>query len=704
MAETRRSILAGAGGLVVAVTLPWKARAEDVPTPPPISAFIRVPEQGPIVLVMPRVEMGQGVYTALAMLLAEELEVGLDQVTLEAAPPDPDLYSDPINGEQVTGTSATVMAWHEPLREAGARARTMLIAAAAARWGVKPAACRAKRGVVIGPGGERASYGALSKAASALPAPTKVVLKTPEQWTLLGKPVARLDQQAKVNGAAQYGIDTRLPGMVYAAVAACPAFGGKLTSVDPAPALAVAGVRQVVRLPDAVAVVADHTWAAFKGLKALEPAWDLGPGVADSSERVWAAMAKASASPGAVGVKTGDAAASLAGAARRVSAIYQIPLLAHATMEPINCTALVKDGTAEVWLGTQAPVRARDAAARGARIAPDKVTVHNLLLGGGFGRRLYVDHVEQASAIARQIPGRPVKVTWSREEDIRHDHYRPCYFDRLEGGLDAAGNVIAWTHRTCASAVSYEWDPTSLKDGLDPDAVDPAAGVYDFPSLLTDYVRVEPGQVPTGWWRGVGPTHNLYMVESFMDELAAAAGADPLAFRLKHLAAQPRAAGVLRVAAKAAGWGTPLSNGRGRGISLSPSFGSFLAEVAEVTVTEGKVKVDKVTCAVDCGHTVNPDTIRAQVEGGINFGLTAGLWGEVTLDKGQIVQSNFNNYRPMRISEAPAVETVIVASNEASGGIGEPPCSAAAPALANAVFAATGKRIRRLPIGDQLSA
>lgn len=704
MAETRRQVLAGAGGLVLTVTLPWRSRADEA-APPPVTAFIRVPEKGPIILVMPRVEMGQGVYTSLAMMLAEELEVDLDQVVLEPAPPNPDLYSDPVNGEQVTGTSATTLSWYQPLREAAARARLMLIAAAAHRWGVKPEACHAERAVVIGPGNRKASYGSLSKAAATMPAPAKVALKPASACKLLGRPIARLDQGEKVRGKALYGIDVRLPGMVYAAIALCPAFGGRLKGVDPAPALAVPGVTQVVRLDDAVAVIGVHTFAATKGLKALQPTWDPGPGAADDSAGLLARMEKASQSPGVPGTKTGDAASALAGAHSRLEATYQMPLLAHATMEPLNCTVLVADGAAEVWVGTQSPVRARDAIAKAARVAPEKVTVHPLLLGGGFGRRLSVDFIEKAGEIARQVPGKPVKVTWTREEDIRHDCYRPCYFDRLAAGLDATGRIIAWTHRTCAGAVSYQWDPTSLKDGLDSDAVDTAAGVYGIDNVLTDYVRLDPGQVPLGWWRGVGPTHNLFMVESFIDELAAAAGDDPLAFRLGHLTAQPRAVAVLRAAAKAAGWGTPLPKGRGRGLSLCPSFGSFLAEVAEVTVAEGgQVKVDKVTCAVDCGRIVNPDTIRAQVEGGINFGLTAALWGEVTLDKGRIVQSNFNDYRPMRISEAPAVQTVILDSDQAPGGIGEPPCSAAAPALANAIFAANGRRIRKLPIAGQLKA
>jgi isoquinoline 1-oxidoreductase beta subunit len=712
-ALTRRSLIVtsvAAGGMLVAFPL-WAAEGAPPPTPatpatpppPPASAFIRILPKGPIVLIMPRAEMGQGAYTTCAMLLAEELEVGLDQVRLEAAPPNAALYSDPINGEQVTGTSATTMAWFDPLRTAGATTRMLLIAAAAKRWKVSPIVLHADRGAVVhNLSGRRAPYGELAAAAAKLKVPKDVPLKPADKCALLGKPIQRVDQVDKVTGAAQFGIDVRLPGMLVATVAACPAFGGRLRSVDDKPALAVKGVRQVVRLPDAVAVVADHMGAAIKGLRALSPEWDLGPGAADSSATIAAAMARASAGPAVVGLKTGDTTAAMAGAAKRIDALYQMPLLAHAPMEPINCTVHVRGGEAEVWTGTQAPVRAREAAAKGAGVPVEKVTVHNQLLGGGFGRRLYVDHVAQAAAIARQVKG-PVKVVWTREEDIRHDHYRPCYYDRLTGGLDASGRVVAWTHRTCASAVSYQWDPTSLKDGLDPDAVDTAAGPYDFANVLADYVRVEPGQVPTGWWRGVGPTHNLFMVESFMDELAALAGADPLAFRQAHLSGAPRAAAVLRAAAKAAGWGTPLPKGRGRGISVSPSFGSFLAEVAEVTVgNDGVVKVDKVTCAVDCGRTVNPDGIRAQVEGGINFGLTAALWGEVTLDKGQIVQSNFGDYRPMRIGEAPAVETVILESSEAPGGIGEPPCSAAAPALANAIFAATGRRIRKLPIAEQL--
>jgi isoquinoline 1-oxidoreductase beta subunit len=639
------------------------------------------------------------------MLLAEELEVGLDQISLEAAPPNPDLYSDPINGEQVTGTSATTMAWFDPLRTAGATARELLIATAAESWGVAPATCRAHRGEVVhAASGRRTKYGALAVRAAALPVPAKITLKGPADWTLLGKATPRLDQGAKVTGTARFGIDVVLPQIKYATVAACPAFGGKLASVDESKALAVSGVRHVVRLADAVAVVADHTGAAIKGLKALKIDWDFGPGAGDDSAGVAAAMAKASLGAGVTGVKSGDAAAALAAAARRVEAVYELPLLAHGAMEPINCTVHVRADAVEVWTGTQAPVRAREAAARGAGVAPEKVILHNLLLGGGFGRRLYVDHITQAAAIARQIDG-PVKVTWTREEDIRHDHYRPCYYDRLAGGLDVRGRVTAWTHRVTASAVSAQWDPTSLKDGLDPDAVDPAAGPYAFANVLTDYVRVEPGLAPTGWWRGVGPTHNTFMVESFMDELALAAGADPVTFRLTHLQAAPRAAAVLKAAARTAGWGAPLATGRGRGIALVASFGSYLAEVAEVGVgADGAIKLHKVTCAVDCGRVVNPDTIRAQVEGGILFGLTAALWGEITLAKGRIVQSNFHDYRPMRMGESPEIETLILASDESPGGIGEPPCSAAAPALANAVFAACGRRVRRLPLTSALAA
>jgi CO/xanthine dehydrogenase Mo-binding subunit len=702
---SRRGFVVSAvgGGLLLAIK-PVLAFADATAAPVPASAFIRVPETGPIVLIMPRVEMGQGAYTSLSMLLAEELEVGLDQVTLEAAPPNNDLYSDAINGEEMTGGSATTMGFYDPLRQAGATVRTLMISAGATKFGVPAAECRAERGQVIhAQSGRKATYGSLAKAAASLPVPAKVALKSPQDWRLLGKPVPRIDQAEKVTGAAQFGIDVRLPGMLYATVAACPAFGGKLKSLDDAPALKVAGVRQVVRLDNAVAVIADHTGAAIKGLKALSPEWDLGSGAEDSTATIWAAMDKASAGAGVAGTKTGDADAAIAGAPKKLEAVYRLPLLAHATMEPINCTVHVKDGGAEVWVGTQVPVRARDEAAKGAGVPADKIVLHNLLLGGGFGRRLYYDHIGQAAAIARQVPA-PVKVTWTREEDIRHDHYRPCYLDHMAAGLDASGRIVAWKHRVCASAVSAVYDASYMKGDLDPDAVEQAAGAYDFANVLTDFVRVEPGQVPTGWWRGVGPTHNCFMVEGFMDELAALAGEDPVAFRLKHLEKAPRAAAVLKAAAEASGWGKPLPAGRGRGVALVASVGSFLAAVAEVEAAkDGTVKVDKVAVAIDCGRIVNPDTIRAQMMSGVLFGLPAALWGEVTLDHGQIKQSNFHDYRPLRMPEAPEVTTVIMASDEAPGGVGEPPCTAISPAVVNAIFAATGKRIRTLPVADQLA-
>jgi isoquinoline 1-oxidoreductase beta subunit len=700
---SRRAVLQGgvaAGGLLIGCRLGYAAAA---PGDPPASAFIRIAPDNGITLIVPRVEMGQGAYTSLPMLIAEELEVGLDQIALEAAPPDATLYTDSINLEQVTGTSATTMAYFDPLRRAGAVTRILLVKAAAQAWGVDPASCRAERAQIIhDPSGRQTSYGAVASRAATLKPPRTVPLKSPADWTLLGQPIKRLDQDDKVNGKAVFGIDIRLPGMLVAAVANAPAFGGRLRHVDDAPALAVKGVVKIVRLPDAVAVVAQHMAAARKGLAALAIDWDDGPGAADSSETIGQAMEAGLARPGIVAIRTGNAAKALKHADKVIEAVYELPLLAHAPMEPMNCTVHVRKDAAEIWTGTQSPVRARDAAAHAAGLPAHKVVLHNQLIGGGFGRRLYVDHVAQAVSIGRQVDA-PVKVVWSREEDMRHDHYRPCYLDHLSGGLDRDGKPIAWTHRVCASAVSASWDPTSLKDGLDPDAVDPAAGPYSFPHVLVDYVRVEPGRVPTGWWRGVGPTHNSFMVESFMDELAAAAGQDPVAFRDKALSQSPRARAVLALAAEKSGWGSALPAGSGRGISLVASFGSFLAEVAEVTVAAGgKIKVDRVTVAVDCGRVVNPDTVRAQIEGGVVFGLTAALFGRITVAKGRIVEANFDDYRLLRIDEAPVVEVHIVASEEAPGGIGEPPTSALAPCVANAVFAATGKRLRKLPLAAAL--
>ncbi len=687
-----------AGGLLLGFPLVAATAADPKQVVAP-HAFLRIDPDNRITLIAPRVEMGQGVYTSLAMLLAEELEVGLDQLSIEPAPPNAKLYSDPINGEQVTGTSATTMAYYDPLRQAGAIARTLLITAAARAWSVPAADCSAARAEIThAASGRKVSYGAVAAAAARLPVPKRVALKSPQDFAVIGKPTHRLDGADKVTGKAQFGIDVRLPDMKIATVAACPVFGGRLRSVDDEKAKAVKGVHAIVRLPDAVAVIADHMGAAKKGLAALAIVWDEGPNATLSSAGIVDALAKAAAQPGAVSTNTGDAAAGLKGAAKRVSATYQIPFLAHAPMEPMNCTAHVRKDGCDIWVGTQAPVRAREAAAHAAGLPPAKVTVHNQLIGGGFGRRLFVDHIVQAVAIAKTVPY-PVKVIWTREEDIRHDAYRPYYYDQLEAGLDADGKPVAWTHRVAGASVSARWDPTSVKDGLDSDAVDSAAGPYGFPAVLIDYVRHEVPHLPIGWWRGVGPTHNVFVVESFIDELAAAAGQDPIAYRRALLGDAPRVLAVLDLAAEKAGWGTKLGTRQGRGVSVLASFGSFLAQVAEVTVKpDGSVRVDRVVCAVDCGRTVNPDTVKAQVEGGIIFGITAALYGEITVDKGRVVQGNFDSYRLLRIDEAPVVEVHLVASDEAPGGIGEPGTATVAAAVTNAIFAATGQRIRTLPV------
>ncbi|KVU82369.1 aldehyde dehydrogenase [Burkholderia ubonensis] len=668
------------------------------------NAFVQIDRNGQVTLVMPKVEMGQGVYTSLPMLIAEELEVPLSNVTLDHAPPNEKLFFDPLLGGQLTGGSTSIRYAWEPMRRAGATARTLLVSAAAKQWGVDPAACRAENGEVLHPpSGRRASYGQLADTAAKLPVPKDVALKKPADFKLVGKPVKRLDSPEKVDGTARFGLDVRLPGMLVAVIVNSPVFGGTVASVDDTAARQIRGVRRIVRADNAVAVVGDHTWAAKRGASALVVKWNEGAGAKVSTKDIAADHARAADSgKGAIARKDGDVDRAFANAKTRVDAVYEQPLLAHATMEPVNCTVHVRPDGCEIWVGTQVPTRALDAVQQITGFPREKIVVNNHLLGGGFGRRLEIDMVAQAVKIAKQVNA-PVKVVWTREEDIQHDMYRPYYYDRISAGLDANGRPIAWRHRIVGSSILARFAPPAVKDGVDPDAVEVAAELpYDLPNQLVDYVRQEPRHVPTAFWRGVGPTRGTFVVESFIDELAAQANTDPVQYRRALLGKSPRARNVLDVASKAAGWGTPLPTGQGRGVSVMHAFGSFFSIVVDVAVDDGDVQVKRVVCAVDCGMAVNPDTIDAQVQGGIIFGITGALYGEITIENGRVAQSNFTDYRMLRINETPPIDVHIVKSGEAPGGIGEPGTAALAAALANAIFAATGKRVRKLPVGNQL--
>lgn len=703
---SRRHLLragaAAGGGLVLSFSLPFGSQAATAFAP---NAYVRVGEDGSIVLTMPYVEMGQGTYTAIPMLIAEELEVGLGQVKLEHAPPDEKTYGNPLlAGVQATGGSTAIMASWQPLRQAGAVARTLLVMAAAKRWNVEPASCRAEKGEVVHPPtGRRLKYGAVVADAARLPVPKDVPLKNPKDFKLIGTPAKRLDAPAKVNGTAVYGIDVRPRGVKIATLAQSPVFGGKLKSVDDTAAKAVKGVRQVVRLDDCVAVVADHMGAAKKGLAALKIEWDDGPHARLTTADVARELEQATLTAGPVAEDIGDTAKVLESAATKVEATYQAPFLAHATMEPMNCTVHVAKDHCEVWVGTQVAARAQAAAAKVTGLPLEKVVLHNHLIGGGFGRRLEVDGVTRAVQIAQKVDG-PVKVVWTREEDIQHDMYRPYWFDRLSAGLDENGKPVAWNHRFAGSSVIARWLPPGFNNGLDPDSIEGAAKfIYGLPNKHVEYLRVEPPGIPTAFWRSVGPSHTIFVVESFMDELAAAAKQDPVAYRLALLDKTPRTKAVLALAAEKAGWGQALPAGIGRGVSVQNVFGSHLAQVAEVEVAkDGTVRVRRVVAAIDCGIVVNPDTVRAQIESATIFGISAALYGEITLKDGRVEQSNFDTYRVLRLDEAPKIEVHIVQSGDAPGGMGEPGTSAIVPAIANAIFAATGKRLRKMPIDSEL--
>jgi isoquinoline 1-oxidoreductase subunit beta len=701
----RTFIQAGAvagGGLMLSLALPvagGEAEAANAGAFAP-NAFIRIDGDGQIVLTMPYVEMGQGTYTSIPMLIAEELEVSLKQIRLEHAPPNEKVYANPLLGVQATGNSNAVRGGWQPLRQAGAIARTMLVAAAAKRWNVDPTSCRAQSGEVLHPPtGRRSTYGELAAEAARLPIPENVALKRPQDFKLIGTPAKRLDTPAKVNGTAVYGIDVRPPGVKIATLAQSPVFGGRVKSVDDKTAKTVKGVRQIVQLEDAVAVVADHMGAAKKGLAALEVTWDDGPHGNLRTADIASELEKATLTSGAVAQNIGDVDKALASAVIKVEAIYQVPFLAHATMEPMNCTVHVRPDGCEVWVGNQAVARAQAAAAKVTGLPLDKVVVHNQLLGGGFGRRLESDGVTRAVEIAKQVDG-PVKVVWTREEDIQHDMYRPYWCDRLTAGLDGKGMPVAWTNRFAGSSVIARWLPPGFKNGLDPDSTEGAIDLpYALPNMHVEYVRVEPPGIPTAFWRSVGPSHNVFVTECFMDELAAAAKQDAVAYRLALLDKTPRAKAALALAAEKAGWGQPLPKRVGRGVSLQFVFGTYMAHVAEVEVAkDGAVRVRRVVCAVDCGTVVNPDTVQAQIQSAVIFGITAALYGEATLKNGRVEQTNFDTYQMLRMNEAPAIEVYIVQNFEPPGGIGECGTSAIVPAVANAIFAATGKRLRRMPI------
>lgn len=700
-----RAGLALGGGLVLGFRLPLPGEAEGAkgasrPFAP--NAFLRIASDGAVTVIVNKAEMGQGVYTALPMLVAEELMCDWRSIRVEAAPVDP-AYNHTQYGTQVTGGSTSVRSEWKRLSKAGATAREMLISAAAAKWKAKRAECRAEDGRVVHSGGRSLSYGMLAAAASKAPPPKSVRLKARADRKLLGTRTHRLDSPSKVAGTAQFGIDVRLPGMLTALVARPPVFVGKAVRVDDAKAMAVPGVKAVFRIPSGVAVVASDFFSAKRGREALQVEWEEGEGAKLSTPVLRAEYARMAEGPGTVARSVGDAAKAYPFTSRRLVSEYDVPFLAHAPMEPLNCVVDLRGGKCGIWTGSQALTWDRDAAAKAAGIAAKNVRLHNTLLGGGFGRRANPasDFVTEAVHVAKGAGGVPVKVVWTREDDIRGGFYRPMWHSRIAAGYGPDGKPVAWMHTIVGQSIlgGTPFQPKPAADWIDGTSVEGAQDLpYAVPNLRVD-LHTPKSAVPVLWWRSVGHSHTAFAVESYLDEAARAAGKDPLEYRLSLLPPGSRHRGVLELAARKAGWGTPMGKGEGRGIAVHESFGSFIAHVAEVSVNaDSELRVRRVVTAIDCGEVVNPDIVEAQMESCVAFGLSAALFGAITLKDGRVEQGNFDDYPILRMKDAPKVEVHIVPSAEAPGGVGEPGVPPVAPAVANALFAAAGVRMYSLPM------
>jgi isoquinoline 1-oxidoreductase beta subunit len=696
----KASAAAGAA-LVVEFRFRPEALAADGLAP---NAFVRIAPDNTVTIVAKHLEMGQGSHTGLATVLADELDADWSQVRVEAAPSDPTRYNNlswgPVQG--TGGSSSIANSWTQ-LRQAGATARAMLVSAAAEKWGVPAASLTVDKGVVSHPPtGRRATFGELSAAASSKPVPADVPLKDPKDWKLIGKEAPRVDSKSKTDGSARFTMDVYLPEMLTAVIARPPVFGATVKAVDKAAALKVPGVIDVVEVPAGVAVLGKGFWAARQGRAALRVEWDESKGERRGTDELLAEYKALAEKPGLNARREGDFAAALAGAAQKFEAVYEFPYLAHAPMEPLDCVVKLSGDRCEVWAGSQIPTLDQGTVAHVVGFSPEKVELHTLMAGGSFGRRAtpVADVASEAASVAKAIAGRqPVKLVWTREDDIRGGRYRPLFVHRFRAGLDASGRIVAWEHRIVGQSF-LKGTPFAamIKDGLDPTSTEGAHNLpYTIPNFACDLHSPDVG-VPTLWWRSVGHTHTAFSTETFLDELAHAAKRDPFELRRELLKDHPRHRGVLELAATKAGWGTPLPKGQARGIAVQESFSTFVAQVAEVSLRkDGLPKVERVVCAVDCGVAVNPDVIRAQMEGGIGFGLGAALWSEITLDKGRVVQSNFHDYKTLRIDEMPPVEVHIVPSAEPPTGVGEPGVPCIAPAVANAYFHLTGQRVRRLP-------